>query len=272
MSNQAQNATDQQYPQLLQRSLDLIVGEWLCSSTVTTLAEPKLCLVRSCIIAMRDSRKRSLQIQMYGSGSLLIPRFTFDSTTTVAELFWAVQEQVPPVGPRAHGVCRVDRLIFGGDEEVILTRQEASRCIASYDIADNAIGFVVMMDGTKILAKLRQWTARPALTLSVVELDLSRQVTGRLPSEIGQCCELESLQCEGSDLYGSIPTEVGQCSQLIRLFLRNNQLTGSCDFVIVLIDGKRVYQLTEMRWQVVFPAKLGSALSLHTFRSTKMRW
>ena len=30
---------------------------------------------------------------------------------------------------------------------------------------------------------------------------------------------------------------------------------------MVLIDGKRVYQLTEMRWQVRFRRKLDSALS-----------
>ena len=38
-------------------------------------------------------------------------------------------------------------------------------------------------------------------------------------------------------LAGSIPTEVGQCTQLITLFLDANQLTGSWELVIVLIDG-----------------------------------
>ena len=60
-------------------------------------------------------------------------------------------------------------------------------------------------------------------------------------------------------MAGSIPTEIGQCCQL-ELDLSGNQLTGKWHFVIVLIDGKRVYQLTKVRWQVRFPAKLGSAL------------
>ena len=47
---------------------------------------------------------------------------------------------------------------------------------------------------------------------------------------------------DGSAMAGSIPSEIGQCSQLERLKLQANQLTGSWDFVIVLIDGKR--QLT----------------------------
>jgi len=42
-------------------------------------------------------------------------------------------------------------------------------------------------------------------------------------------------------LAGSIPTEIGQCSQLVHLDLNTNQLTGSWDFVIVLIDGNQVY-------------------------------
>ena len=42
-------------------------------------------------------------------------------------------------------------------------------------------------------------------------------------------------------MAGSIPTEIGQCSQLQKLWLSNNQLAGSWHFVIVLIDGKRVY-------------------------------
>ena len=62
-------------------------------------------------------------------------------------------------------------------------------------------------------------------------------------------------------MAGSIPTEIGQCSQLENLYLYRNHLTGSWHVVIVLIDGKRVYQLTEMRWQVQFRRKLGSALS-----------
>ena len=40
-----------------------------------------------------------------------------------------------------------------------------------------------------------------------------------------------------------------------------NALAGFVAFVIVLIDGRRVYQLMEMRWQVLFQQKLGNALS-----------
>ena len=154
MFDQAQTATDQQHLQLLQR-LDLIIGEWMSSSTITTLPEPKKCVVSSCIKARLGSRKRSLQVQMYGSGSVVVPRFPFDDATTVGELFGAVREHAP-VGKRPRrGVEKVDRLIFGGDEEkvVVNRRQETSTCIASLGITDNAVGFVIMINGAKILAK-----------------------------------------------------------------------------------------------------------------------
>ena len=42
-------------------------------------------------------------------------------------------------------------------------------------------------------------------------------------------------------MTGPIPSEFGQCSQLSLLALPKNQLTGSWDFAIVMVDGKRVY-------------------------------
>ena len=54
-------------------------------------------------------------------------------------------------------------------------------------------------------------------------------------------------------MAGRIPSDIGQYSQLKNLSLYENQLTGAwisyCHIIIiVLIDGKRVNQLTEMRW------------------------
>ena len=166
MSDKAQTATntitDQQLSQLHQRrSLDLIVGEWLSSTAVTTLVEPKMRLVSSCIIAAHGrTRKRSLQLQMYGSGSVLVPRFNFDDTTTVAELLGAAEEQAP-VHKRPH-TEKIDRLIFGGDKEVVVNRQETSACIASLGIVDNAVGFVIMINDAKILAERELSHARSA--------------------------------------------------------------------------------------------------------------
>ena len=49
-------------------------------------------------------------------------------------------------------------------------------------------------------------------------------------------------------MAGPIPTAIGHCSQLKELKVSGNFLTGVWHFVIVLFDGKRVYQLTKMHW------------------------
>jgi len=56
MTDHAQTSPDyQQGDELLKRPLDLIVGVWLSSTNVTTLVQPKLHVVSSCIIGMASS-------------------------------------------------------------------------------------------------------------------------------------------------------------------------------------------------------------------------
>ena len=69
-------------------------------------------------------------------------------------------------------------------------------------------------------------------------------------------------------MAGPIPTEIGQCSQLKHLALQINYLaTGSWHFVIVLIDGKRVYHCV-----VGFadPVAEADAAEFTTFMTTKV--
>jgi len=52
------------------------------------------------------------------------------------------------------------------------------------------------------------------------------QLTGSIPSEIGNLTNLLKLSLHYNQLTGSIPQEIGNLTNLIRLFLYNNQLTG----------------------------------------------
>ena len=158
MTDHAQTSPDyQQSDQLLKRSLDLIVGVWLSSTNVTTLVQPKLHVVSSCIIiGMPPSRKRNLAVQAYGSGDVVVPCFSFDDATTVAELVEVVLQHVRMEQP--DGRLMVDKLIFGrNNNEVVFNGHETSGRIVNYGIADNAIGFVILMDAEKMLAK-REWS------------------------------------------------------------------------------------------------------------------
>ena len=157
MTDHGQTPPDyQQSDELLKRSLDLIVSVWLSSTNVTTLVQPKLHVVSSCITGMPPSRKRSLAVQAYGSGDVVVPCFSFDDTTTVAELVEVVLQHVRMEQP--DGRLMVDKLIFGrNNNEVVFNGHETSGRIVNYGIADNAIGFVILMEAEKMLAK-REWS------------------------------------------------------------------------------------------------------------------
>ena len=63
--------------------------------------------------------------------------------------------------------------------------------------------------------------------LMVTELRLDyRNLTGKLPAELGSLSNLEGLKLCGNPLTGEIPSELGNLSNLEYLTLYNNQLTG----------------------------------------------
>ena len=52
------------------------------------------------------------------------------------------------------------------------------------------------------------------------------QLTGEIPSEIGNLTNLYELLLGGNDLTGEIPSEIGNLTNLGRLWLSSNQFTG----------------------------------------------
>ena len=74
-------------------------------------------------------------------------------------------------------------------------------------------------------------------------LDLGyNQLTGSIPSEIGNLTNLTSLYLNNNQLTGSIPSEIGNLTNLTFLNLSSNQLTGSISSEIGnLTNLKRLY-------------------------------
>ena len=63
------------------------------------------------------------------------------------------------------------------------------------------------------------------------------QLTGEIPSTIGNLTNLEVLNLRSNQLTGEIPSEIGQLTNLTQLVLIENQLTGDipsevCDLVV----------------------------------------
>lgn len=77
-------------------------------------------------------------------------------------------------------------------------------------------------------APLRQWYGVTVGAGRVVELDLSQnQLSGQIPSAIGQLTGLTELDLFGNQLTGEIPTTIGNLDKVTRLSLWANQLSGS---------------------------------------------
>ena len=62
--------------------------------------------------------------------------------------------------------------------------------------------------------------------VTVLALTRDYQLTGEIPTELGQLSQLEQLILGGTQLTGAIPAGLGQLTQLQRLSLIRNQLTG----------------------------------------------
>ncbi len=75
---------------------------------------------------------------------------------------------------------------------------------------------------------LNGWYGVTVVNKRVTELRLEEnQLTGSIPTELGNLSNLEDLRLNYNQLTGSIPTELGNLSNLEDLWLNKNQLTGS---------------------------------------------
>jgi hypothetical protein len=55
---------------------------------------------------------------------------------------------------------------------------------------------------------------------------LGNQLSGPIPSELGNLANLQALSLDGNQLSGSIPSELGNLANLEWLYLRDNQFSG----------------------------------------------
>ena len=72
--------------------------------------------------------------------------------------------------------------------------------------------------------------------INLTWLNLSgNNLTGEIPPEIGNLTNLTTLQLSNNQLTGEIPSEIGNLTNLIGLSLLNNQLSGEIPSEIVLL-------------------------------------
>ncbi len=98
---------------------------------------------------------------------------------------------------------------------------------------------------------------------NVTELDLrSNQLTGAIPSSLGNLSNLTYLNLHNNQLTGTIPAELGNLSYLTDLRLWNNQLTGKIPTELGNLSYLTYLYLDDNRLDGTIPAELGDLSNL----------
>ena len=97
----------------------------------------------------------------------------------------------------------------------------------------------------------------------VTELALdSNQLTGTIPTELGNLTDLQGLYLDFNQLTGTIPPELGNLSSLTGLYLADNQLTGSIPAELGNLTSLIELTLDDNQLTGSIPAELGNLTSL----------
>ena len=88
------------------------------------------------------------------------------------------------------------------------------------------------------------------------------QLTGTLPSELGNLASLEGLNLYNNDLAGSIPASLGNLADLLRLDLSGNDLTGTIPVELGDLGNLRGLSLQHNDLTGSIPVQLGNLASL----------
>ena len=100
----------------------------------------------------------------------------------------------------------------------------------------------------------------------IIQLDLGwNQLTGTIPAELGQLSTLQTLTLAGNELSGSIPAELGQLSNLTDLYLQFNEsshLSGTIPAELGQLTKLENLILSGNEFTGSIPAELGNLMSL----------
>jgi hypothetical protein len=96
------------------------------------------------------------------------------------------------------------------------------------------------------------------------ELDLqTNQLTGSIPTQLGNLTNLQVLNLHRNRLTGPIPSQLGNLASLVYAALNANQLTGSIPTELGSLTSIQSLFLDENRLTGAIPTQLGSLTSVH---------
>lgn len=100
--------------------------------------------------------------------------------------------------------------------------------------------------------------------LKVLELSFNK-LSGSLPSELGNLTELEVLALNGNFISGSIPSSIGELHNLKQLHLSSNQLTGTLPPSINKLKELEVFNVFHNELSGKVPVELSKSRNIREF-------
>ena len=120
--------------------------------------------------------------------------------------------------------------------------------------------------GWDTASAVNTWNGVTVTGGQVGNLDLSgNQLTGTIPTELGNLTALLRLFLNSNSLSGSIPTELGNLTNLTVLYLYNNQLTGTIPTELGNLTNLESLHLGGNSLSGSIPTELGNLTNLRYF-------
>lgn len=116
-----------------------------------------------------------------------------------------------------------------------------------------------------LLLVLRFLLTNSFLLLSVAVWLDANDITGTIPTEIGQVSELASLSATNGTLVGTIPTELGNLQKLRRLWLYGNQLQGTVPTELGDLTSLEVLELQRNGLAGTMPTKICATVGVSDY-------
>jgi Leucine-rich repeat (LRR) protein len=114
-------------------------------------------------------------------------------------------------------------------------------------------------------APLRKWYRVATGKHRVISIRLSsNNLSGNIPSSLGNLTNLSRLELGNNQLSGSIPTALGNLTNLDFLTLNNNQLSGSIPTALGNLTNLDYLALNNNQLSGNIPAELGNLIKLNT--------